>query len=182
MKSDTELAIKRIMGKYYLEDPFKLKILNSLYYSFWKYYYKFIGIPYKIKYFVQRHTRGYDDLDKWNASWYIARKAAPVLRAMKQKLHGTAIKRHIENRHGIIIELSEEEIYANSNEKDWQGPAAFTEEEWNSILDDIIFAFQFHIDFDTVDGTISEEDAKKGFKRQKRGLQLFAIYFNSLWD
>jgi len=184
MSDDIELKVKRILGKHFLTEPIfcKIKFINDLYFTFWKYYYKITTFPFKVKYFFQRLTRGFDDLDKWNAAWYIARKAAPVLREMKKNLKGTSIKLHREDRFGNIVELSQDEIYSDSNEKDWNGPESFSLEEWQNILDDIIFAFQFQIDFDTVDGTISEDDSKKGFKRQKRGLRLFGIYFNSLWD
>lgn len=181
---EIDVKVKRILGKYYLKEPVfsKIKWIDNLYYSFWRYYYKITSLPFKVKYFIQRHIRGYDDLDKWNAAWYISRKAAPVLRAMRKKFYGTSIKRHREDRFGNIVELTEDEIFTHSNEKDFQEPVSFTEDEWGAILDDIIFAFQFQIDFDSEDGTIGEADYREGFKRQKRGLKLFCIYFNNLWD
>lgn len=184
MNKDVEVKVKRILGKYYLSEPVfsKIKFIDDLYYSFWKYYYKLTSLPFKLKYFFQRLFRGFDDLDKWNAAWYISRKAAPVLREMRKKFYGTSIIKHREDRFGNIIELSEDEIFAHSNEKDFNAPESFSEEEWGAILDDIIFAFQFQINFDKEDGTVDEKEYKEGFKRQKRGLKLFSIYFNNLWD
>lgn len=184
LKKDLDKSVYRIMGKYFDEPVFSSnKYLEAIYYCFWRHFYKIKSIPLKLKYFFQRLFRGFDDLDKWNAAWFIARKSAPVLKAWRNsKMNGSAIKWHREDRFGNIIELTEEEVYANSKSKNWQGPNAFTLKEWQDIIDDIIFAFQWQIDFDSIDGTVSESEFKKGNKRQKRGLKLFSIYFNSLWD
>ncbi|NDG31077.1 hypothetical protein EB118_13545 [bacterium] len=181
MKSEQEiqLQVKRIMGKWYSESVFsKNKYIEASYFFFWKWYYKCTsGLYYKCKYALQRLFRGYDDLDKWNAAWYIARKSIPVLKAMRDKFHGTSLKWHREDRFGNLIELAQDEVFVEGEE-----PASFTEDEWRAILDDIIFAFQWQIDFDSIDGTVGEREYRLGMKRQKRGLKLFAIYFNCLWD
>jgi len=135
------------------------------------------GLFFKIKYFIQRKTRGYDDLDKWNAAWYIARKAIPVLKEMRNAFQGTSIKWHREDRFGDIIELTRDEVFV-----DKEVPPAFTEEEWGAILDDIIYAFQFILDNDAIDREFNEEEYNKNFKRHKRGLKLFSIYYMNLWD
>lgn len=184
VKKDIDKQIYRILGKY-MDCPFysKNKHLEALYFLFWKYFYKAKALPYTIKYFFQRVIKGYDDLDKWNIAWYIARRITPILKEYRSgKINSTGILRHREDRFGNIIELTDKELYAESESKDWQGPNAFTLEEWKEIIDDIIFAFQWQIDFDSIDGTVDEKEFKKGNNRQKRGLKLFSIYFNSLWD
>jgi len=147
-----------------------------LFISRWKYQLTY-GLYYKIKYFVQRRFRGYDDLDKWNAAWYIARKAIPVLKEMRDDFKGTSIKRHREDRFGNIEELSHEEIYHEDG-----FPVSLTEDEWRNILDEIIFAFQFTLDSDDFDGEFSEENYRKNYKKQRKGLKLFSIYYDNLWD
>lgn len=133
------------------------------------------GLYFKVKYWIQRHTRGYDDLDKWNAAWYIARKAIPVLQAMREGFHGTSIKWHHEDRFGNIVELTRDEAYAEDP------PNAFTEDEWRAVLDDIIFAFQFTLKEDNIE-TFSQEQYEQDLKRHKRGLRLLSIYYMNLWD
>lgn len=137
------------------------------------------GLYYKVKYFFQRHTRGFDDLDKWNAAWYIARKAIPVLTAMRNSFHGTSIKWHREDRFGNITELTREEVF-----HDDEIPPAFTENEWCEIIDDIIFAFQYTLDLDLTypENNFSEDIQLKREKRFKRGMKLFSIYYQNLWD
>jgi len=186
MKSEQEieLQIKRIMGKWYDEPVFsKNKCIEAVYLFFWKWYYRFTSRYYgNCKYFMQRLFRGYDDLDTWNAAWYIARRAIPVLKAMRNRFHGTSIKWHREDRLGNLEILTVDEVYAGSKEPGYEGPNAFTEDEWRAILDDIIFAFQWQIDLDTYHDTRDEQDFKAGEKRQKRGLQLFSLYYKNLWD
>jgi len=180
LKNDNEKHVYRILGKYFNEPSFSdYRALENLYHFFWKWVYKIKAIPFTLKYFLQRLAKGYDDLDKWNIAWYISRKAAPILKEWRNgKMHGSALIRHREDRFGNIIELKDDEIYV----KDCNEPRAFEMNEWQAILDDIIFAFQWQIDFDSLDGTVSDNEFKKGNKRQKRGLKLFSIYFNSLWD
>lgn len=149
-----------------------------LFLSRWKYRLT-SGLYFDVKYFCQRLFRGFDDLDKWNAAWYISRKAIPVLTAWRNgKIMGTSVKRHLENRHGEIIELSDDKIILDGNE----APEAFTEEEWKAIIDDIIFSFKFVINDDSLDIDYSSESYKVSYKRYKRGMKLFSIYFYSLWD
>ena len=183
-KQEVELQVKRIMGKWYDEPVFSnIKCIEATYLFFWRWYYNCTsGVYYKCKYACQRAFRGYDDLDKWNAAWYIARKAVPVLTAMRNSFHGTSLKWHIEDRFGDIELLTVDEVYAGSKEPDYKGPAAFTENEWCAILDDIIFAFQWQISADDYNKPMTDEQMKKGDARQKRGLQLFSIYYKSLWD
>jgi len=176
--------VKRIMGQWYDEPVFSnIKCIEAAYLFFWRWYYKCTsGVYYKCKYACQRAFRGYDDLDKWNAAWYIARKAIPVLTAMRNSFHGTSLKWHIEDRHGVIELLTTDEVYAGCKEPGYKGPAAFTENEWSAILDDIIFAFQWQISSDDYNKPMTDVQIKQGEARQKRGLQLFAIYYKSLWD
>ena len=158
----------------------KNKIIESicLFISKWKYRLT-EKLYFDLKYFIQRHTRGYDDLDKWNAAWYIARKAIPVLTAMRNKFHGTSVRWHREDRFGNIIELTKEEVFVDDNI-----PQSLNEDEWRSVLDDIIFAFQYTLDLDNGDAfeNYSQEKYELGLKRQKRGLKLFSIYYMNLWD
>jgi len=184
LKKDIEKQIYRVFSKYFDEPYFSSnRYIEEMCCWFWKWVYKIKALPTTLKLFYQRITKGFDDLDKWNAAWYIAKKAVPVLRAWRNgKMHSTPIRWHREDRHGVITELNIEEVYGDKDKEGWEGPDALTPNEWNIILDDIIFAFQFQIDFDSIDGTVSQKEYKNGIKRQKRGLKFFSIYFNSLWD
>ena len=183
-KKEINLKIKRMLGGWFDEPVFsKNKYIEAIYLFFWKWYYRLTSsLFYKCKYTLQHLIRGYSDLDKWNAAWYIARKAVPVLTAMRNSFHGTSVKWHREDRFGNIEALTLDEVYAGSTEPGYEGPNAFTEDEWRAILDDIIFAFQWQIELDAYKDIRDEEDFKSNEKRQKRGLQLFSIYYKNLWD
>jgi len=174
--------ISEIMSNLGCGDPVysKIRIIEKtcLFFSRWKY--KLTGgLYFKLKFFLQRQFRGYDDLDKWNAAWFIARKAIPVLTAMKNDFHGTSVRWHTEDRFGNIKELTKEEVFVDD-----EIPSSLSEDEWRSVLEDIIFAFQHTLDLDNGDAfaNYSQEKYEKDLKRQKRGLKLFAIYYLNLWD
>lgn len=139
------------------------------------------GLYLDIKYKLQDWFRGYNDLDKWNVAWYLARKAIPVLKAMRDEVPGTSLVWHREDRFGNITELTHDEVFRDKE------PQSFTEEEWKNILTDIIFVFEYTLDMDDVDKEYSaeEEDARlpgPRHKRYKRGLKLLSIYYGNLWD
>jgi len=178
-KEEIQKRINKMMARFDLYDGHiysKNKIIEKICLSVSGYTYRIYSFfRFTLLYWWQRHTRGFDDLDKWNAAWYIARKAIPVLTAWKEGFVGTSIKRHIEDRHGNIIELKDEEFNGND------APEAFTEEEWKAIIEDIIFAFQFVLKED-VAVEYDREVYMQDYKRHKRGLKLLSIYFMSLWD
>lgn len=127
-----------------------------------------------VKHFVQEHVRGYSDSDCWNVAWFIARKAVPPLQKMRDNFMGTPIRRHVENRHGEIQELKTVSV---GNEADM-----LSEEQWRDVLDDMIFAFQWPLRMDLPDFDHNSQHVNDGMRRQKRGLKLFSIYYNDLWD
>jgi len=182
MNKDVEKKIKELQSSFGLGDPVysNIRFLEEicLFISRWKYRLT-TKLYFDLKYFIQRHTRGFDDLDKWNAAWFIARKAIPVLTAMRNEFHGTSVKWHREDRFGNIIELTKDEVFVDDNI-----PQSLDEDEWRAILDDIIFAFQYTLDLDNGDvfKDYKQENYENGLKRQKRGLKLFSIYFMNLWD
>lgn len=54
------------------------------------------------------------------------------------------------------------------------------EEEWNEILDKMIYAFKYAIEKNTL--LFSHKEEKKMIKRYKEGMALFAEHFMDLWD
>jgi len=126
----------------------------------------------KVKYFFQEHVNGYNETDPWNMAWYIARKALPPLKHMRNNFHGTSIRYHKDEKDGkdgTVVELN--------NVVPGPDSESLTEQEWRDVLDDIIFAFEYQLKKDDLDYY-----NKKDMQRQKRGLKLFSIYYNNLWD
>jgi len=125
----------------------------------------------RVKYFFQEHVNGYNETDPWNVAWYIARKALPPLKHMRNNFHGTSIRYHEDKKNGTVVELNN--VVPGPNLE------SLTEQEWRDVLDDIIFAFEYQIKSDHPDFDYKDN---RGMKRQKRGLKLFSIYYNNLWD
>jgi len=57
-------------------------------------------------------------------------------------------------------------------------PHNYTEETWNKVLDDMIFAINYAANHDDMDETLLK---KKDYQRIRRGLNLFGKYFLDLW-
>lgn len=58
-------------------------------------------------------------------------------------------------------------------------PSNLTHEQWEKILDDMIFAFQFLVDGEEYEDY--KKDGKKKYIRQQKGFRLFGQYYRSLW-
>jgi len=64
------------------------------------------------------------------------------------------------------------------------------ENEWEKILDEMIFAFKYVLadaeikrkEFEKEYGEINQENYIKFEKRAQKGFELFGLYFRSLWD
>jgi hypothetical protein len=166
----------RFFGGHYVYSKYRLVEEICLFISRWSYRLT-TGLYLDIKYKLQDWFRGYNDLDKWNVAWYLARKAIPVLKAMRDEVKGTSLVWHREDRFGNITELTHDEVF-----KDKEEPQSFTEEEWKNVLTDIIFVFEYTLDIDKVNVEYSEEQEVNRRKRYKRGLKLFSIYYGNLWD
>jgi len=180
MSDKINKKLAEIKSRFNWDEPVYSKIRwieeICLFISRWKYSLT-SGLYFKTKYFIQRQTKGFDDLDKWNAGWFIARKAVAVLKEWRKKpFTGTGIKRHRLDRFGNVVELKRDEIFGDDV------PEAFSEEEWAGIIDEIIFAFEFIINDDLYVLDIKSKEYEEHYKRHKNGLKLFSIYLTSLWD
>jgi hypothetical protein len=64
-------------------------------------------------------------------------------------------------------------------------PTNMTSDEWQEKLDDMIFAFQWHIDY--ADGNLDtssknwEQINTDGWKRYDKGIETFAKLYRNLW-
>ena len=64
----------------------------------------------------------------------------------------------------------------NANAKVRSHPINISEEEWNRVLDEIVWAFSFdESDYDDL------PTLKLGYERARKGYFLFAEYFADLW-
>lgn len=137
---------------------FKFIKYNLFYSLYWKWhsFYHYIIKPFHIiKY-------GFPLSDLWSLDYTLSKWIVPRLKYFRNNIQGTPIKKD-----GKWTE---------------EGPEYVTIEEWQKILDEMIFAFEFTIK--DVSGDFYYDDKQWGLdnQRRKRGLKLFAEYFNDLWD
>jgi hypothetical protein len=113
----------------------------------------------EIKWFFQRITKGYSDVDLWNLDDHLAKIILPRLKAYKKM-----------NRAGVPGPL----CLPNQTDDDFKK----AQKQWEDILDSMILAFETIVkdDFETC------EEYKKNQIIIEKGLADFSKYFQSLWD
>jgi len=115
-----------------------------------------------IKWSLQKMFRKYhcSDLNLWNLDIHLAKIILPKLIAFRSM-----------PRLGYPASLQDEN-------------------EWEKILDEMIFAFKYTLadaeikrkEFEKKYGEINKENYVKFEKRSQKGLELFGLYFRNLWD
>ena len=162
----------------------KITWYESLWWGFTEVFKRiFVSAPRKMKYRLQKMLRGYSDLDIWNANTAIAKFVTPLLKDLLQQ--------------NKAVPLS---IYDECNEN-----ADLAFKRWSYYQRLMIFSFEYETYLSGSLSTKKEKEFERKYllsskalevisvddpdskrlqylsKRQKRGLELFAQYFNDLW-
>lgn len=139
-----------------IEEEEKKWSYKYIHYPFWYILDKIKSIPQQIKWFFQRRMRGFDDLEWWNLCIYLKEWLTPRL-----------------------------EIFIKNREKNKNFcgyPPDLTNTKWNNILNKILWWAK---NSENEQDKILPEDIKqwkKFYKKEKEARELFAKYFNYLWD
>jgi hypothetical protein len=170
----------------------------------WRIYYKWCDICRFLKSSYQKLTRGFSDEECWNLDYTIAKFILPRLKHFKKHNYGLPWRSH-KMINGEVVELMEsEKIYDRAID------GSLTSEEWDDVLNNIIFAFEFILDedewskkcyaprfFEEPYGFIENigkkkplrypikpnyDMYKKAEKYASNGMKLFALYHRGLWD
>ena len=112
-----------------------------------------------IKHGFQRMFRGYDDTAYWGLYHYIARIALPVLRHYKAQKTGVPA--------GLGLDYPNM-TFSNQRRK------------WESILGKMITSFELILDDEYY--SLNTKERKKHSKQVTEGLELFAKYYENLWE
>jgi hypothetical protein len=113
----------------------------------------------KVNWFFQKLFRGYSKRDLWSLDYHLADLILPRLIAFeKMKRNGVP---------GILCKV-------DGTEQDFEKES----QEWESILDKMILAFQLIVDdkYESIEQLIERD------KKIEEGTMLFGKYFRSLWD
>jgi hypothetical protein len=60
-------------------------------------------------------------------------------------------------------------------------PLGLTEQTWNDMLGEMIFAFDWSITSDEKSAKMTDEEVTAAWERYKKGMQLFGEWFRGLW-
>ena len=121
----------------------------------WKYYRP-------VKFLWQRLTRGWDDSCLWSLDLAIIQFTYPRLKAFRERPPHSVPMHHTE-------------LYPEGH--DWAGdPRPMTEEEWDSILGEILVGFKMVID---EEGYPLDPDKHA---QLEKSMDLFREWFFALWD
>lgn len=106
-----------------------------------------------------------DITEVWNLEVYTAKYVAPRLKKLTKIIKGKEVA---------------PAVLADGTEPNGLKPLASPADEckiWQQMLDDMLFAFEYYADKYTRDLTATEEDKE----RVKKGLRLFAEWYDYLW-
>lgn len=134
----------------------KESILTKIYYLFdsiyWKSFFKIENFIIKIKMAYQRVVRGYDDQAMWNFDEYVARQIKENCFIMAEEGHG----------------------YPNIK--------GMTDKKWKQILLDISFGFGSYLEMRSGIYETNDKEFNRLNKEYRKGMAIFVIYHEYLWD
>lgn len=135
-----------------------------------------------IKSWFQKLTKGYADQETWNLDYSLAKWILPRLKYFRSNINSTSLNRQNNKSNYLTIQ------------------------EWQDILDKIIYAFEFILKedeilekcypsdfiygFDFVNNELVPRDKRKPdytyydecLKKYSEGMENFKLYFRDLWD
>jgi hypothetical protein len=117
----------------------------------------------------QRRTRGFDDRDLWDLGVVTAKLILPRLKAYKNCHMGYP---------GCFSYDKKGEL-KKGRKKSLNNEAY---KKWDDTLDKMIYAFEMKATQDDWDLEIDDKERNKRWSKIDEGLNLFAKYFNALWD
>jgi len=125
--------------------------------------------PQDLKHFYQRAKKGYSFRDVWSIDYWFMDIMPQMLTDLKKK------------KHGCPVQFTHNE---DGTEKDF----AQAMEEWQSVLDRMIFCFtemnddtcSMKNEYDEEYSRLKIEEYKNNMKNE--GFELFSKYFWNLWD
>lgn len=129
-----------------------------------------------IKWFFQFMKRGFSDRQVWSLDYTIAKFILPRLKRFRDTEAIISIPCSLGLSFSHRVNYYDENDKSKEKEKFDANVVA-----WQAIIDDMIFAFECVVNDDEYLLIRSEEERDEREKRIKRGLALFAKYFNDLW-
>lgn len=140
----------------------KNPILNWFLGEFNYYSYAYLNVKWGLKNKLQKLFRGYSDSDCWNLPQATARFILPRIKHLRKNFHS------LSNRHHLIVDgkvipykPDEKDLEFNKEKQEFVDKAngmliALSKEEYENVLDEIIFALEFLLLEDDPEGQIDK--------------------------
>ena len=116
----------------------------------------------RLKFFVQRHVRGWDDSALWSIDYAIIKYSYTLIKAFRELPPA-----------GVPIHPTE--VYPKGHDEEGF-PRALTAEEWDDILGEILKCFELALS-DAGYSLVGEDH-----KQLEKSMDLFREWFFALWD
>lgn len=152
-------TLKEWVGNYrYHKNPILHLILKRFH------YYKncFLDVKWVGKNRLQKLTRGYSDSECFNLPQATAQFMLPRIKKLRKSFHTLSNRHHLEGKNGEIIayESNKKDLVFKDGEyfdKKIKKPISLSKEEYEKVLDRIIFALQLMVDEDNFEIDLYEK-------------------------
>ena len=135
----------------------KLKLWEKIYYPCYRFFNKIICFPRKVKWFIQRGSRGYSDCDAWGICDYLVNILPKMIEQMRVYQQGVP-----------------PEMFRSSDDRSdesWDR----ARKKWDKILDEMVVAFSL------MEKDFGAELSKEEIKIRNKGVKQLYKYFYNLW-
>lgn len=140
----------------------KNPILNWFLGEFNYYSYTYLNVKWGLKNKLQKLFRGYSDSDCWNLPQATARFILPRIKHLRKNFHSLSNRHHlIVNGKVIPYKPDEKDLEFDKEKQEFVDKAngmliALSKEEYENVLDEIIFALEFLLLEDDTEGQIDK--------------------------
>lgn len=157
-------SIEEMIEYHNRNKPLYRKLLDPIYYPILRTYNKIIMFPKKVKWFIQRGTRGWADCDVWSIDWFLTDIIPEMIDQLKETTQGPPISCYNKNDFDDIGNPI-------------KGSDKKAQKKWFKILDEISEGFRL-----TRKSQNYEKLTKKEEQKINRAFKLFKDYYYSFWD
>ena len=132
---------------------------------------RLIGLPSRIKFFIQRARRGWSDEDSWSVDYWLVDKLIPMLKRLKNESQGTP----------MLMFRKKDGVDKDGNPTDEASRLA--EQRWDDMLGEIIYGLKCAKSIQELDYDYKDKKKTKLLnKRVEKTFTLIGKHLFTLWD
>jgi len=132
---------------------------------------RLIGLPSRIKFFIQRARRGWSDEDSWAIDYWLVDNLIPMLKRLKNESQGTP----------MLMFRKKDGVDKDGNPTDKASRLA--EQRWSDMLGEIIYGLKCAKALQELDYDYKDKNKTKLLnKRVEKTFTLIGKHLFTLWD